>query len=109
MKKERTVLEDVELYNWLLEKRKEYLNFGEEKRDNFSEIFYSLFAFKTFKNLINLEVEGAKDASTTYNLGLFSKLLKQFEFISKLEKFTMENIERTLKYFFITHMKLLEY
>ena len=107
LKKERTVLEDVELYNWLLEKRKEYLNFGEEKRDNFSEIFYSLFAFKTFKNLINLEVEGAKDASATYNLGLFSKLLKQFEFISKLEKFTMENIERTLKYFFITHMKLL--
>lgn len=107
LKKERTVLEDVELYNWLLEKRKEYLNFGEEKRDNFSEIFYSLFAFKTFKNLINLEVEGAKDASATYNLGLFSKLLKQFEFISKLEKFTMENIERTLKYFFIIHMKLL--
>ena len=107
LKKERTILEDVELYNWLLEKRKEYLNFGEEKRDNFSEIFYSLFAFKTFKNLINLEVEGAKDASATYNLGLFSKLLKQFEFISKLEKFTMENIERTLKYFFITHMKLL--
>ena len=53
--------------------------------DNFSEIFYSLFAFKTFYNLINLEVEGAKDASATYNLGLFSKLLKQFEFIINLE------------------------
>lgn len=107
LKKERTELGDIELYNWLVEKRKEYLNFGEEKRDNFSEIFYSLFAFKTFRNLIDLEVEGAKDASVTYNLGIFSKLLKQFELISKLEKFTMENIERTLKYFFITHMKLL--
>lgn len=107
LKKERKALNDEDLYNWLIEKRKEYINFGEEKRDNLSEIFYSFFRFKTFKNLIALDDDIVKSSGATYNLGIFSHILKDFEYISQLEKFTIENIDKIIKYFFLSHLKFL--
>ena len=107
LKKERISLNDEELYNWLLEKRKEHIDFGEEKSDNLSEIFYSFFKFKTFKNLINLSEDIVNESAATYNLGLFSHILKDFEYISQLEKFTADNIEKTIKYFFLSHLRFL--
>lgn len=98
---------DKPLYEWILKKREEYVKFEGNKRDNISRIFYSLFSFTTFKELIDLTKEGPKEARASYNLGILSQIFDKFENISRLEYITEENIEKIIRYFFATHMKLL--
>ena len=57
---------DKELYEWILKKREENRDLGEEKSENISRIFYSLFEFKTFKELIDLNKNGAKEGREIY-------------------------------------------
>ena len=98
---------DKELYEWILKNREKNIDLGEEKGENISRIFYSLFAFNTFKELIDLSKNGAKEGREIYNLGILSQIFDKFENISRIEYITKENIEKVVRYFFVTHIRLL--
>lgn len=98
---------DKELYEWILKKREENRDLGEEKSENISRIFYSLFEFKTFKELIDLNKNGAKEGREIYNLGILSQIFDKFENLSRIEYITKENIEKVVRYLFVTHIRLL--
>lgn len=81
----------------------------EIKSPNFLGIFYGILGTgtKSIKKYLNLSEDHILKNRSTYNLGIFSKILNKFDILCGLENLTKENTDKIINYFFNTHLKFL--
>ena len=81
----------------------------EIKSPNFLGIFYGILGTgtKSIKKYLNFSEDHILKNRSTYNLGIFSKILNKFDILCGLENFTKENTDKIVNYFFNTHLKFL--
>ena len=107
----RNVIKDDEvLINYMKSIRKRFEdNEIEIKSSNFLGIFYSILGTgtKSIKKYLNFSEDHILKNRSTYNLGIFSKILNKFDILCGLENFTKENTDKIVNYFFNTHLKFL--
>ncbi len=107
----RNIIKDDEvLINYMKSIRKRFEdNEIEIKSSNFLGIFYSILGTgtKSIKKYLNFSEDHILKNRSTYNLGIFSKILNKFDILCGLENFTKENTDKIVNYFFNTHLKFL--
>ena len=107
----RNVIKDDEvLINYMKSIRKRFEdNEIEIKSSNFLGIFYSILGTgtKSIKKYLNFSEDHILKNRSTYNLGIFSKILNKFDILCGLENLTKENTDKIINYFFNTHLKFL--
>lgn len=107
----RDVIRDDEvLINYMKSIRERFDdNEIEIKAPNFLGIFYSILGTgtKSIKKYLNFSEDHILKNRSTYNLGIFSKILNKFDILCGLEHFTKENTDKIINYFFNTHLKFL--
>lgn len=107
----RDVIRDDEvLINYMKSIRERFDdNEIEIKSPNFLGIFYSILGTgtKSIKKYLNFSEDHILKNRSTYNLGIFSKILNKFDILCGLEHFTKENTDKIINYFFNTHLKFL--
>lgn len=107
----RAVIRDDEvLINYMKSLRERFDdNEIEIKAPNFLGIFYSILGTgtKSIKKYLNFSEDHILKNRSTYNLGIFSKILNKFDILCGLEHFTKENTDKIINYFFNTHLKFL--
>ena len=107
----RNVIKDDEvLINYMKNIRERFNDDEIEiKSPNFLGIFYSILGTgtKSIKKYLNFSEDHILKNRSTYNLGIFSKILNKFDILCGLENFTKENTEKIINYFFNTHLKFL--
>ena len=107
----RNVVKDDEvLINYMKNIRERFEdNEIEIKSPNFLGIFYGILGTgtKSIKKYLNFSEDHILKNRSTYNLGIFSKILNKFDILCGLENFTKENTDKIVNYFFNTHLKFL--
>lgn len=107
----RDVIKDDEvLINYMKNIRERFDdNEIEIKSSNFLGIFYGILGTgtKSIKKYLNFSEDHILKNRSTYNLGIFSKILNKFDILCGLENFTKENTDKIVNYFFNTHLKFL--
>lgn len=107
----RNVIKDDEvLINYMKNIRERFDNDEIQiKSPNFLGIFYGILGTgtKSIKKYLNFSEDHILKNRSTYNLGIFSKILNKFDILCGLENFTKENTDKIINYFFNTHLKFL--
>lgn len=107
----RNIIKDDEvLINYMKNIRERFSDDEIEiKSPNFLGIFYSILGTgtKSIKKYLNLSEDHILKNRSTYNLGIFSKILNKFDILCGLENLTKENTDKIINYFFNTHLKFL--
>lgn len=104
------IRDDEVLINYMKRIRERFDdNETEIKAPNFLGIFYSILGTgtKSIKKYLNFSEDHILKNRSTYNLGIFSKILNKFDILCGLEHFTKENTDKIINYFFNTHLKFL--
>lgn len=107
----RNIIKDDEvLINYMKNIRERFSDDEIEiKSPNFLGIFYGILGIgtKSIKKYLNLSEDHILKNRSTYNLGIFSKILNKFDILCELENFTKKNTDKIINYFFNTHLKFL--
>ena len=104
------IKKDEPLINYMKSLREKFKNIENEKNiPNFLEIFYKIIftGTESIKKYFNFNENHILINRSTYNLGIFSKILNKFDVFCGLEKITEKNIDKILNYFFNIHLKFL--
>ncbi|MCF2624618.1 ATP-dependent helicase [Fusobacterium perfoetens] len=81
----------------------------EIKSPSFLGIFYGLISTGTesIKRYFNLTEDHIIKNRSTYNFGIFSKILSKFDDLCNIEYITKKNADKIINYFFNIHLKFL--
>lgn len=103
----KTVAKDESIKSWIEINR---LNNSEnfERNQSMLEIFYKIISLDMFKKYLNSQNHSIIENRNIYNLGIFSKILENFDKVYPIGNFNFENIETIGKYFFNSHIKYLK-
>lgn len=96
-----------ELREWI-KKKKKYYEDNFKGKEGLLDLFYEIISLEIFKKYLENKTMEVIENREAYNLGIFSKILKDFEILSKVEILTTENLERAMLYFFNSHLKFLK-
>lgn len=96
-----------DLKSWI-KKKKKYYEEDFKGKESLLSIFYEIISLEYFQNIFNKTGINVVENRESYNLGIFSKILKDFEILSKVEILTKENLERVIGYLFNNHLKFLK-
>ena len=96
---------DKKLKDELKEIREEYKK--DKKLGSLLELYYKVISTKLFQGYFEKNQNNILKDRALYNLGIFSKLIKKFDRISKISSITSENILKVGEYLFKIHLNYL--
>ena len=87
---------------------KDHITMGENLNYAFSGLAYQFLEYSPFNSLLNVDLQkGVHDTRTTRNVGLFIKLLVNFEFLNGISVLTKGNLEKNIKKLFDQYFRFL--
>lgn len=101
------IQEDKELIDYIKNIRKSQRE-NNVSLDNFLKLFYNFFKFKSFIEYLNFDEDDILENRKTYNLAIFSEILKKFDNLCGVEKINNENINNLIDYLFDKHLMFLK-
>ena len=108
----KNMREDEDLKKYIINKREKIQKIlsGDESEEigNMLSIFYDLFEFQSFTKYIDLFENHILKNRKTYNLGIFSGLLLNFDTLCKVRKLNSKNFQKVIDYFFEHHLNFLK-
>lgn len=78
-----------------------------DKVGNLLNLFYEIISMKIFNSILKTDSD-FYNSRTLYNLGIFSKIVKKADMISKIKGITERNIVKIGDYFFMIHLKFIK-
>lgn len=96
---------DEELKKYLIEERRK--NATRESFLSFKDVFYELLQFSTFKKYFEFENKTDLEIYDTHNLSILVNIFTKYDSLTNIEEITNENLNKYLRYFFMTYLKYL--
>ncbi|EHO19846.1 hypothetical protein HMPREF9466_01777 [Fusobacterium necrophorum subsp. funduliforme 1_1_36S] len=90
--------ENIELQEWILEKRKREL-------EDFLTEYYEILSFSPFRKILEKQEENPRKAREIYNLSLIGKMIQSFQKLCHMKEESEIKKPEYLKYFFQSYLK----
>ncbi|KID49873.1 hypothetical protein C095_03590 [Fusobacterium necrophorum subsp. funduliforme B35] len=90
--------ENIELQEWILEKRKREL-------EDFLTEYYEILSFSPFREILEKQEENPRKAREIYNLSLIGKMIQSFQKLCHMKEESEIKKPEYLKYFFQSYLK----
>lgn len=96
------------LKKFLFRKNKEHQTLKENADYAFSALFYQLMEFEPFAGIVGTDIaSGVINTRPAHNLAIFTQILSKFEYLHRLNVFTVDWIDKNVEQFFNTYIRLM--
>lgn len=97
-----------ELKRWIADKGRNHIQLVKNTDYAFSGMFYQLMEFSPFAEILDTELtNGAVDLRPVRNLAMFSQILAKYEYLHRVNIFTVKTIDSVVEKFFNMYMRFL--
>ncbi len=97
-----------ELATWCKYRALEHRSLSKNLDYAFSGLMYQLFQFEPFRAMLGIDISsGVNDTRPVRNLSKFSNIVTKYEFIHRVNIFTIKNIDFAVERFFSIYLRFL--
>lgn len=105
---QKLMQENKELKSWYEEILKSHSSLTKNTDYAFTGLLYQLLQFEPFKSYIGVDVgSGVIDERAARNISIMSSVLGKYEYLHRIEVFSVQNIVRAAEMFFNMYLKFL--